>query len=262
MEYLVICLVTLVVSAVTLFSGFGLGTVLMPAFAIFFPVGLAVAGTAVVHLANNLFKLILVGKHANRGIVVRFAIPAAVFAAIGAFVLGQLSGVEPIARYQIAGITCEVTVVKIVIAVLIAVSSLLDLLPQFEHLAFDPKYIGIGGALSGFFGGLSGLQGALRSAFLIRTGLDKDAFIGTSVVSAVIVDVARILIYGTTFVSQHFRSVAQRDFAWLVVAGMVSAFVGSFVGARLVAKVTIRTVQVLIGSMLLLLAAALGIGIV
>jgi hypothetical protein len=262
MEYLVICLVALVVSAVTLFSGFGLGTVLMPVFAVFFPVGLAVAGTAVVHLANNLFKLILVGKNANRAVVVCFAVPAAVCAAIGAFLLGQLSGVEPIVRYQVAGITCEVTVVKVVIAVLIAVFSLLDLLPQFENLAFDPKYIGAGGALSGFFGGLSGLQGALRSAILIRCGLDKEAFIGTAVVCAVIVDITRILVYGTTFISQHFRSVAQGDFAWLVFAGMVSAFVGSFVGVRLVAKVTIKTVQILVGSLLLLLAVALGIGVV
>ncbi|MBM4056021.1 MAG: sulfite exporter TauE/SafE family protein, partial [Planctomycetes bacterium] len=37
MVYLVICTVSLVVSALTLFSGFGLGTLLMPAFALFFP---------------------------------------------------------------------------------------------------------------------------------------------------------------------------------------------------------------------------------
>ena len=38
MEYLVVCTVALVVSGLTLFSGFGLGTVLMPALALFFPV--------------------------------------------------------------------------------------------------------------------------------------------------------------------------------------------------------------------------------
>lgn len=53
MDYIFIALVAIVVAALTLFSGFGLGTVLMPAFALFFPV--PVAATAVVHLANNLF---------------------------------------------------------------------------------------------------------------------------------------------------------------------------------------------------------------
>jgi hypothetical protein len=51
MSYLIICVVAFAVSGLTLFSGFGLGTLLMPAFALFFPV--AVAATAVVHLANE-----------------------------------------------------------------------------------------------------------------------------------------------------------------------------------------------------------------
>jgi uncharacterized protein len=83
MEYPVICSVAIIGSALTLFSGFGLGTLLMPAFALFFPLNVAVAGTAVVHLVNNLFKVLLVGRNANWRIVVRFAFPAAVFAALG-----------------------------------------------------------------------------------------------------------------------------------------------------------------------------------
>jgi hypothetical protein len=47
MEYLVVCAVAVLISAMTLFSGFGLGTVLMPAFALFFPVPVAIAATAI-----------------------------------------------------------------------------------------------------------------------------------------------------------------------------------------------------------------------
>lgn len=46
--------------------------------------------------------------------------------------------------------------------------------------------------MSGFFGGLSGNQGAFRSAFLIKAGLSKDAYIATGVVAAVIVDLTRL----------------------------------------------------------------------
>ena len=56
-QYIVLYLAALAVSGLTLFSGFGLGTLLMPVFAIFFPIEIAVAMTAVVHLANNLFKV-------------------------------------------------------------------------------------------------------------------------------------------------------------------------------------------------------------
>ena len=150
MEYAVICTVAIVVSALTLFSGFGLGTLLMPAFALFFPINVAVAGTAVVHLVNNLFKVLLVGKHANKRVVIRFAVPAAVFAALGAFVLGYMSEMEPLVRYAVGGRSFEITAAKVVIAALIAAFSIFDLLPRFENLAFDQKYIPLGGMLSGF----------------------------------------------------------------------------------------------------------------
>ena len=41
-----ICTVALLASALTFFSGFGLGTLLLPAFALFFPVEQAVALSA------------------------------------------------------------------------------------------------------------------------------------------------------------------------------------------------------------------------
>ena len=59
MEYLIICSVAFIISGLTLFSGFGLGTVLMPVFAIFFPVYIAISLTAIVHLFNNMFKFFL-----------------------------------------------------------------------------------------------------------------------------------------------------------------------------------------------------------
>ncbi|WP_206054762.1 hypothetical protein [Nitrosococcus wardiae] len=52
-------------SLLTLFSGFGLGTLLMPVVAIFFPVTVAVALTAFVYLLNNLFKLAVLWRTVN-----------------------------------------------------------------------------------------------------------------------------------------------------------------------------------------------------
>ena len=120
MVYLTICTVALVVSALTLFSGFGFGTLLMPAFAIFFPLEVAVGATAIVHLANNIFKLALVGRKADIKIVLKFAIPASTTAVIGALLLNYFTGVQPIIEYAIAGRVFTITIVKLVIAVLIA----------------------------------------------------------------------------------------------------------------------------------------------
>ena len=262
MSYLIICTIALFVSALTLFSGFGLGTLLMPAFALFFPVEVAVAATAIVHLANNVFKVALVGKKADFGVVLKFALPAAFAAMIGALLLNSISGIQPLTEYTLGGRICTITPVKLVIAVLILVFALLEFIPAFEKLAFDPKYIPVGGVLSGFFGGLSGHQGALRTAFLIRTGLRKEAFIGSMVVSAVVVDVSRLIVYGSTFFSRDFSILAERGGIGLVVAGSLAAFMGAFLGSRLLQKITMLAIQMLVGILLLALAVALGLGVV
>ena len=259
MEYVVVCVVALVVSALTLFSGFGLGTLLMPAFALFFPLPVAVAATAVVHLANNLFKVVLLGRKADWGVVVRFGVPATLSALLGAAVLGLAAGLEPLASYQLNGRVYEVTAVKLVIGAIIVGFALLDLLPRFSRLSFDRKYLPLGGVLSGFFGGLSGNQGALRSAFLIRAGLDKEAFIGTGTVAAVMVDAARLLVYGASF--YVVGAVTGGDVGGLVVAATLSAFAGAFLGKRLIGKVTLRSVQLIVGAMLVVVGLGLMAGL-
>ena len=50
----VVCGFALLASGLTFFSGFGLGTLLLPAFAPFFPVDRAIALTAAVHFLNGL----------------------------------------------------------------------------------------------------------------------------------------------------------------------------------------------------------------
>jgi uncharacterized protein len=255
MSYLIICGVAFAVSGLTLFSGFGLGTLLMPAFALFFPVPAAVAATAVVHLANNLFKTALVGRKADRSVVAKFALPGAAAAMVGAMLLSLFAQLPPVASYELGGRTYEIVPVRLAIGILIAFFALFDLLPRFQNLAFDRRYLPLGGLLSGFFGGLSGLQGAMRSAFLIKAGLNKEAFIGTNTVSAVVVDVARLIVYGLSFYTTRFMSLSS-EMLGLISAATLAAFVGAFIGARLLKKITLRTVQMIVGVMLV----AVGLG--
>ncbi|MBM3166319.1 MAG: sulfite exporter TauE/SafE family protein [Chloroflexi bacterium] len=260
MEYIVISVVALFVSSLTLFSGFGLGTVLMPAFALFFPIPVAIAATAVVHLANNIFKVILTGRHADWGVVIRFAITAALAAILGAWLLGQLSAIPAVTSYQIGERTFDVTLVKLVIGLLIIGFSMFDLIPKLQKLTFDRKYLPLGGILSGFFGGLSGNQGAMRSAFLIKSGLDTKSFVGTNGVCAFLVDLVRLLVYGAAFYTVSFTQISG-DIWKLVLLGIFFAFIGSFVGARLVKKITLRSVQHIVGVMLVVVGIGLATGL-
>ena len=234
----------------------------MPAFALFFPIEVAVAATAIVHLANNIFKVGLVGKNADPRVVLKFAPPAAVLAIFGALLLNHFTTVEPITQYLFAGRTCTISTVKLVIALLMLIFAFIELNPGLEKLAFDTRFIPLGGALSGFFGGISGHQGALRTAFLIRAGLHKEVFIGTVVISAVVVDISRLMVYGMTFFSKDFEILKNQGGVELVLAAILAAFLGAFIGSRLLKKITMRIIRILVGGMLFLLALALGIGIV
>src|SRR6056300_1129879 len=89
--YLVIALTAFIAAGLTLYSGFGLGTLMLPVFALFFPIEMAVVATALVHGANNVFKVSLLGRFADREVVLKFGLPAIAAAILGALFLGWLS---------------------------------------------------------------------------------------------------------------------------------------------------------------------------
>lgn len=260
-SFFIVAVSALSVSALTLYSGFGLGTLLMPVFAVFFPVEMAVAATAIVHGANNIFKIAVVGRHADRSLVIKFGVPAIGASMVGAAVLGYVSGFGNLATYAIGPKTAVITPVKLVMAALMFVFALFELVPSLRDLRFDRKYLFLGGALSGFFGGVSGHQGALRSAFLVKVGVSTEAFVGTNAVIGFMVDMARIMVYGFIFFLTPAAKVLEAGNWLLVVIGIVAAFIGVMAGKRFLHKITMQTVQALTGILLIGIAVALGAGI-
>jgi uncharacterized membrane protein YfcA len=257
LPFLLPALAALFTAGLTFFSGFGLGTLLLPVFALFFPLEVAIGLTAVVHLANNLFKLALVGRYANLGVVLRFGLPALAAAFLGAEALLRLAHLPSLATYQLFGHTLQVAPVKLIVAVLMVVFALLEVHPALAGLSLPRRWLPLGGALSGFFGGLSGHQGALRSLFLLKCGLSKEGFISTGVVIACLVDVSRLAVYAAGFPPHLIR-----DNAGPLLAAMLSALLGSLLGRRLLTKITMRFVQVLVATLLFLVALGLASGVI
>lgn len=250
MSFVVICLVAFAASGLTFFSGFGLGTLLLPAFALFFPIGPAVAMTAVVHFLNGLFKLALVGRHADRATLIRFGIPALVASLAGAWVLLLLGDLPPIGSYTLFDREFRLQPLKLVIGLLLLAFGLIEVVPRLRGVQFDARYLPLGGLLSGFFGGLAGMQGALRSAFLARSGLNKEAFIGTGAAIACLIDVMRLGVY--------IPALHTAELDWpLLLAAVAAAFAGAYLGNRLLPKITLRFVQRVVAG--LLVAVAIGL---
>lgn len=257
MEIVIISLAAFVTAILTFFSGFGLGTILTPVFVIFFPIDLAIALTGVVHFFNNVFKLVLVGKKADKQVLVRFGIPAVVAALAGAWLLLNIADLKPLFSYSIGDQTFQVTPVKLIISILLILFALVDLMPFFEKLQFGREKLPLGGILSGFFGGLSGHQGALRSAFLIKAGLSKEAFISTAVVIACFIDFTRLIVYATRFGDSGLGNNLP-----LVSSATLAAILGAYLGNKLLKKITLKFIQRLVAVMLILISLALGAGFI
>jgi uncharacterized protein len=257
MEYLIICIASLIGAGLTLFSGFGLGTLLLPIFGLFFPIEIAVVLTALVHFMNNAFKFYLFGKNADKTILIKFGIPAIAFSFFGAYILSILTQTGVIFAYRLNNQLFEIKPLKLIIGLLLIIFALFDFVPKLKNMQFDKKHLTVGGMLSGFFGGLSGHQGALRSAFLIRAGLSKEAFIATGVVIACMVDISRLAIYIPKIISNK----VQLNFNLLILATL-SAFTGVYLGNRLLQKTTISLLQNIVCVTLLLFGTLMLLGII
>jgi uncharacterized membrane protein YfcA len=258
---LIVGLCSFFAAGLTMYSGFGLGTLMLPVFALFFPVEVAVVATALVHGANNVFKAALLGRNADWGVVVRFGLTAIAAAVLGALVLGWLAESNSSVILEVGDrVVSEVTPVKLIIGLMMIGFALFELLPRFRQLQFDRRFLPLGGLLSGFFGGLSGHQGALRSAFLAKCGLNAQRFVGSNAVIGLLVDLTRISVYLSLFTAAG-GTVEAFDGWTLVIAGSLCAFAGVLLARRYLHKVTMASIQTLVGILLFGVGLALVFGI-
>lgn len=258
--YLVsIALVALVASLLTFFSGFGLGTLLSPVLVLFFPIQLAIAGTAIVHFLNNGFKLALMYKHISWPVFIRFSIPAGLAAIAGAYTLILLGDLDELTRYTLFNNEYVVTPIKLIVGLIFIVFSFSEISKKLKGLEISKRYLSLGGLISGFFGGLSGNQGAFRAAFLLKSGLDKKAFIATGVISACVVDFVRLSIYFLFIENTNIE--LSNELMMAIGIATIAAFTGALLGRHYLEKITMRGIQVMVSVLMLLVGLSLAFGI-
>jgi uncharacterized protein len=88
----------------------------------------------------------------------------------------------------------------------------------------------------------------------------KEAFTATSVVSAVIVDAARLAVYGFAFTRQNFERLPF-NIMGTVSAATLAAFFGAYFGARLISKITLRMVQLTVAVSMAIVGFCLAAGL-
>ncbi len=256
MDILIIAVVAFIASILTFFSGFGLGTLLTPVFLLFFPIEIAITLTALVHFFNNIAKVFLVYKQLNKEVFLKFGIAAIIAAFIGSWLLVKLPNAGTVYTYEMFNKTYNILLIKLIIGIVLMIFSLMEVIPYFKNIQFSKDKLFIGGLLSGFFGGLSGNQGALRSAFLIKAGLSKESFIATGVIIALCIDLSRISVYLTNIRFSEIES----NITVLSIA-TCSAIIGAVIGNKLLKKITLEFLQVIVAIFLFVISAGMILGI-
>lgn len=114
----------------------------------------------------------------------------------------------------------------------------------------------IGGGLSGFFGGFSGHQGALRALFLSKIKMEPIVFVATTAVISLLVDLTRIGVYTSDQRHMNFYP------SWLIFLVIPAALAGTLVGRKYIQKIKHALFSKLIGLGLFAMGLALLLGLI
>ena len=230
---LAVLIVSIVAGAVAAISGFGIGSLLTPVLALRYPVKLAVAIVSVPHVIGTAIRFSRIRQHVDRRVFVNFGIFSAIGGLLGAILSSRANS----------------PALGIVFGCLLVFAGLSGLIGLAERMRFGRRTAWIAGALSGFFGGLVGNQGGIRSAGLLGFDLRKEALVATATATALIVDAARMPVY----FAMEARGILA---AWpSIVAGVAGVVAGTLWGVRLLRLIP----ENIFRKMLSVLIVALGV---
>jgi uncharacterized membrane protein YfcA len=177
------------------FAGFGIGSVLTPLLALKLGTKLAVAAVSIPHVAGTAVRFWLLRGHIDRRILIWFGLTSAGGGLAGALLHASASGRA--LSFVFGGLL-----------VFVGVSELTGFMARVRFPSARAKggslragewgAVWIAGALSGFFGGLVGNQGGIRSAALLAFDTEREAFVATATAVGLIVDGARLPVYLAT----------------------------------------------------------------
>jgi uncharacterized membrane protein YfcA len=211
---LAVIVVACIAGGTAAITGFGIGSLLTPLLALQLGTQLAVAAVAVPHAAGTALRCARLRHAIDWPVLWRFGIPSAAGGLAGAVWQGELSNL--ILTRVLGGLL-----------VLAGVSGLTNLAVRV-HLG-GPGAI-LGGLLSGFFGGLVGNQGGIRSAALLGTTLPPQRFVATATASALLVDAARLPVY------LYHSAGRLLEIGLIVALATIGVLAGTLYGERVLRK--------------------------
>ena len=205
---------TFFAAALTVPAGFGLATMITPIVFLWLEPHEAVAVVGIVHGSHNAWKLKVLRKSVDYEAVRRYGWAMVVGALIGA-ALNTAVEADPL---------------LLIVGIALVMLPLLSISEKWTNYRLPEAEDRIGGFGSGFFGGLTGHQGALRAMFLQKRLPDKSEYAATAAMLALVVDVTRVPVYVALEGWQIL------DAGWLILGLVLAAVLGVQLGKRWLKK--------------------------
>ena len=179
MDTLLLLLLTLISASIGTMTGFGTSTIMVPILSLFFPIPQTLLFVGIIHWFGDIWKMLFFKKGLNMKLIVLFGIPGIIVS----FLAARLPLTIP-----------ELLLERLLGLFLVGYVAFLFLKPAWKIKASNESAL-LGGALSGFFSGILGVGGAVRSTFLSAFDLPKSVFLFTSGVIGILIDSARLTQY-------------------------------------------------------------------
>ena len=138
-------------------------------------------------------------------------------------------------------------ILQIVFSSMLILAGILGVLQISERLRLGKLSASVVGFASGFFGGLVGEQGGIRSVALLSFDIEKEAFIATATATGLIIDIVRMPVYFIT----GFGQVSQ--FLLIIVLSSTAVIGGTLAGNSILKRIPQELFKRLISFLILLL---------
>lgn len=215
MEIIYIALLTIVASGIGTITGFGTSTILIPILLFYLPLPETLLVVGVIHFSGDIWKIILFRKGFDWKLVLTFGITGIITSFLGARIVFSAS---PESLLRVLG------------AFMLAYVIFLVFKPNFKIPKKNITAIS-GGGLSGFFAGIFGVGGAIRTLFLSAFDLQKSVFVATTGAIAFLIDSTRI----TTYLMNGVR--LDDAYLWGFLAFIPASFAGTALAKKVVDKI-------------------------
>src|SRR3989338_5970904 len=230
MELLYFSLLTLISASIGTMTGFGTSTIMVPVLSLFLPIPQTLLFVGIIHWFGDIWKIIFFKKGWNAKIILLFGIPGV----IASFYAARLP------------LTLPETLLQKSLGLFLMLYVIFLMIKPKWYIKSSNQTALTGGLLSGFFAGIFGVGGAIRSTFLSAFNLEKSVFLFTSGAIGLLIDSSRL--------TQYVLSKIMLDKSLLItlILCVPISLLGAYVAKRFVDKIPQKSFRFLIAGALFL----------